>query len=96
METNKEHTLPATDTKLFYSVFSGTIYEVCADEVEVLDEGQIPLISRPKPSCKKCFGRGYDGFDPKRNLYPPCSCFRKHIDPTYVPKNIQVPMEKFA
>ena len=84
------------NTKLFYRVFSGIIYDICADEVDVLDEGQIPLISRPKTSCKKCFGRGYDGFDAKRGLYSVCPCMRKHIDPTYIPKNIQVPIEKFA
>lgn len=84
------------ETKLYYSIFSGIVYEVCADESSVLDDGQIPLISRPKISCKKCYGRGYEGVDPKRNLYLACGCLRKCIDPTYVPKDIQVPMEKFA
>lgn len=84
------------ETKLYYSIFSGLIYEVCADEVSILDDGQIPLTAKPKHNCKKCFGRGYDSFDPKRNIYNACSCLRKVVDPTYVPKNIQVPIEKYA
>lgn len=99
METNK-HLAVTTgnviDTKLFYSIFSGLVYEVPADEVAVLDEGQIPLISRPKPSCNKCYGRGFESFDPKRSIYSACRCLRKCIDPAYTPKDIQIPIEKFA
>jgi hypothetical protein len=84
------------ETKLYYSVFSGTIYEVCADEVKNLDAGQIPLTARPKASCKKCFGRGYVAKDPKRGLHYMCACTQKVVAPDFVPQNIQVPMEKFA
>lgn len=30
-------------------------------------------------SCKKCYGRGYDGFMPKQNIFHFCSCFTGHI-----------------
>jgi hypothetical protein len=82
-------------TKLYYSIFSGIIYEICADEVAILDAGQIPLIARPKRSCNKCYGRGYESRDPARGLYYMCSCMRKIVAPDYVPQNVQVPMEKF-
>lgn len=81
-------------TKLFYSVFSGIIYDVCEDEVANLDNGQIPLIAKPKASCKRCYGRGYAAKDPARGLYYMCTCMSKVVDPSYTPQNIQVPIEK--
>lgn len=84
------------NTNLFYSLFSGTIYEVCSDEIPTLDDGQLPLASRPKTSCKQCYGRGYDSYDSKRSVYNVCPCMRKHVDPEYVPRTVQTPIEKFA
>jgi hypothetical protein len=86
----------AVNTNFFYSVFSGIIYEVCSDEIPVLDDGQVPLISKPSTSCKHCYGRGYDVHDKKRGIYCVCRCMKKHIDPEYIPKSVQTPIEKFA
>ena len=84
------------ETKIYYSIFSGIVYEVCADEVAVLDDGQVPLTAMPSKSCRKCYGRGFVTHDVKRGIYNACNCLRKHVDPNYKPKEIQVPIEKFA
>ena len=47
----------------FYSLLSGEIYEVGRDELENLDQFQVPVKEMPSQSCKKCYGRGYIGFD---------------------------------
>jgi len=76
--------------KIFYSVFSGTIYSVYDQEEKNLDEGQIPLKSKPSHSCRVCFGRGYSHFDKEKGIYPICKCLRKHIQDGYKPTQIRV------
>lgn len=76
--------------KIFYSVFSGLIYEVFDAEVNNLDEGQIPLKKKPHHSCKKCYGRGFSQFDRDRNIYLLCSCMKKCIEDGYTPKEIKL------
>jgi hypothetical protein len=71
-------------TKLIYSVFSGTYYEVLEKDIKLLDIGQLPLIARPSFSCKKCNGRGYVGRDIKTYAYEVCNCVRKKIDFDYL------------
>lgn len=83
------------ESKTFFSIFSGTIYELPIDFVNSVDEGQFPLVTKPKNTCR-CYGRGYESFDAKQNTYNMCSCMRKCIDPLFVPKEIRVPIEKFA
>jgi hypothetical protein len=67
-------------TKLIYSVFSGTYYDVLEKDVKLLDVGQIPLKKKPPTSCKKCYGRGYLGRDKNTYAYDICNCIRKCID----------------
>lgn len=70
--------------KIFFSLFSGQVYELPEDEVLSADEGQIPLLNNPKPNCKKCYGRGYTDKDHHRNTYTPCKCIIKNLDrPAY-------------
>jgi hypothetical protein len=66
--------------KIFFSLFSGQVYEIPEDEVLTLDEGQIPLTHGPKPNCPKCYGRGFRDKDHLRNTYSPCRCIIKNID----------------
>lgn len=75
--------------KLFYSIFSGTIYEVFDSEVVNLDEGQIPLKKRPQSSCK-CFGRGYEYHDKEKGIYPICRCMRKCVVDGYKPTQVRI------
>ena len=76
--------------KIFYSIFSGIIYNVYDCEVINLDEGQIPLIGKPSCNCKKCFGRGYSNYDTTSGIYPVCKCMIKYIDPEYKPTDINL------
>ena len=71
-------------TKLIYSVFSGTYYDVLEKDVKNLDIGQIPLTSKPNQNCKKCLGRGHIGKDQKTYAYNICNCIRKKIDFEYI------------
>lgn len=67
--------------KLFLSIISGEIYEIDEDEIKNLDAYQIPLKQRPNSSCKKCYGRGYIGFNIITKSYELCRrCGRKIID----------------
>jgi hypothetical protein len=80
-------------TKLIFSVFSGTYYDVLEKDVKLLDIGQIPLTGYPSKSCKHCNGRGYVGRDTKTYAYEICNCVRKKIDFEYIktlmPDNIK-------
>jgi len=71
-------------TKLIYSVFSGTFYEILEKDVKLLDIGQIPLTGKPSNSCKKCNGRGHVGRDTKTYAHEICNCIRKKIDFEYL------------
>lgn len=65
---------------LYFSIFGGYIYESDKDEEKILDAFQIPLVSRPKSTCK-CKGRFHVGFDTKTKHFIVCSkCARKCID----------------
>ena len=66
--------------KLYYSLLSGDIYEIGVEEIDNLDDFQIPLTAPPKSSCKKCYGRGYIGYDAMKKYYPMCRCIVKNID----------------
>jgi RNA processing factor Prp31 len=69
------------ELKLFYSLISGEIYTVEADEVDNLDQYQIPLLQRPKDNCKKCYGRMYIGRDVHKDIYIIChKCAKKCVD----------------
>lgn len=67
--------------KLYFSLFSGELYEVDAKEVGSLDAFQIPLVRRPSTSCKKCHGRFYEGYLVNLKHYQICTkCAKKIID----------------
>jgi hypothetical protein len=67
-------------TKLIYSVFSGTYYDVLEKDVKLLNVGQLPLKDKPSNSCKKCYGRGHLGKEQFTYAYAICNCVRKKID----------------
>jgi hypothetical protein len=67
--------------QLMFSLLTGDMYEIEIDEYKNMDKYQIPLISRPSSSCKKCYGRMYSGKNLTMNIYIPCSrCMNKCID----------------
>ena len=65
---------------LYYSLLSGDVYEIDADEVGNLDEFQIQLTAPPKSNCDVCYGRGHIGYDVLKKYYPMCRCIMKKID----------------
>lgn len=82
-------------TKLIYSVFSGTYYDVLEKDVKLLNFGQIPLKKQPPQSCKKCYGRGHVGREQKTFAYEICNCIRKNVDfdllKSIMPQEIDIP-----
>lgn len=65
---------------LYYNLSTGEVSEVDIDKLLDLDDFQIPISKKPKPSCKNCHGRGYIGYDNIKKYYPMCRCILKHID----------------
>lgn len=78
-------------SKLIYSVFSGTFYQICEDDISLLDMGQLPLLNKPKNNCKKCLNKGHLGRDINNFSYTVCNCIRKVIDLNLIKKNIPNP-----
>jgi len=76
------------DLKLYFSLTTGDLYYVEADEIKNLDEAQVPLIQKPNPRCHKCFGRFYTGRHHKMSegkwvpdYYQMCpNCLKKCVD----------------
>ncbi len=65
--------------KLYFSLFSGDIYEL--DELEKTDAFQLPLLQPPDKNCKKCFGRFHTGYNTTTKHYNICTkCGRSCID----------------
>lgn len=62
-----------------YSIYSGIFYSVNEEEFSLLDDGQLPLVKQPS-ACKKCYSRGYVGFNVDKNMYTPCACVHKVTD----------------
>jgi hypothetical protein len=73
-------------TKLIYSAFSGTYYNILEEDITLLDVGQIPLKKSPPSSCKKCHGRGHLGRDKNTYAYHICNCIRKNVDFDFIKK----------
>lgn len=63
-----------------FSIFSGTFYDLLETDLNLMDEGQLPLIKNPSSSCKKCYGRGHIGRDAQNYGFIPCMCVRKVIN----------------
>ena len=66
-----------------FSIYSGLLYSVGEEEFSLLDDGQIPLTKKPS-NCKKCYSRGYIGFNVDKVMYMPCTCIHKVTDSSRV------------
>ena len=76
-ENNNE----VSELQLFISQVSGEIYSIEKDEIDNVDEFQIPLTKRPDSSCNRCYGRGYSGRRVDSGVLVLCMrCLRKCID----------------
>jgi hypothetical protein len=71
----------SSELKRFFSLLSGEIYQVEEDEIENLDQYQIPLLKSPPSNCKKCYGRMHIGYNQKLKIYEMCrKCVNKCVD----------------
>lgn len=68
--------------KKYISIISGICYEILEDEIDLLDNSQIPLKEFPKVNCKHCNGRGHTTKDKTTDVYILCRCMlnRTEID----------------
>lgn len=65
---------------LYFSIFSGDIYEILPEDEKCLDSFQIPLKERPK-GCRKCQGCFYLHYSLTNKQYVICpKCAKKYID----------------
>ena len=75
----------------YISLISGMSYCLPENMCDNVDKYQIKLTQKPKGNCKKCFGRGYSGFDQKLQIYMLCNCIKKIVDPNQPEITIETP-----
>jgi hypothetical protein len=63
-----------------FSAFSGKYYKMLKEDVNLLEDGQLPLTKKPDNNCKKCYGRGHIGQNTHNFTYELCSCVHNRID----------------
>ncbi len=78
------------------SIVTGDIFTIEEDDIKTLYNYQIPLKKKPSHSCKKCFGRGYNGIDPKNGLHYLCYCIEKCFLPDYKLKPLMIEMPRLT
>lgn len=87
----------ATSRQLMFSMITGDIYEIEADELKIMDKYQIPLVKKPSPSCRKCYGRMYSDYNSTLKLYTPCSkCVNRCVDFSKYQEDVEIETFKNA
>ena len=90
-----ENTTPAR--QIMFSMITGDIYEIEADELKNMDKYQIPLKMRPSGSCRKCYGRMYSDFNRTLKIYTPCSkCVNRCVDFDKYKEEVEIETAKNA
>jgi len=74
-----------------FSIITGQVFPIQEDDKPLLYSYQIPLTTKPKSNCKKCYGRGYTGIDSKTKFHIMCTCTSKHILAGFDTSNISIP-----
>lgn len=64
----------------YYSLVTGRVEKILADEIKLLEVYQIPLKKKPQSTCKKCYGKRYSRYDTFNKAYIPCNCVKKVAD----------------
>ena len=73
-----------------YSIYTGIIYDIDESSYNLLDDGQIPLLSNFK-ACKKCYEKGYTSFSITSYIYIPCKCVKnKFIDKVKIQQKLNL------
>jgi hypothetical protein len=78
------------------SIVTGEIFTIEESDVKLLYNYQIPLKTRPKGNCKKCYGRGYVGTDSSTKLYLLCPCITKCTIDGYSSREITIEMPRYS
>lgn len=76
------------------SIVTGEIFKIEKEDLKILYNYQIPLKSKPKGSCKKCYGRGYTSRDPKNGLHLLCRCISKCTMDGYNSSSLTIEMPR--
>ena len=67
--------------QLLFSLITGDMYTIDADEFKNMDKYQIPLLKKPSEGCPRCFGRMHDGYNETIKAYVLCKkCVNKCVD----------------
>lgn len=79
-----------------FSLVTGEIFKTTQDELGLLYPYQIPLIDRPKKSCKQCYGRGYISINKSNGIYNMCTCLQKILLPNFDVSKVRVYLPRSA
>ena len=64
----------------YMCLLSGIKYRLPESMTKNLDRHQLKLIKAPPDNCKKCYGRGYIGYNTTLQIYSPCKCVKNLVD----------------
>jgi hypothetical protein len=79
-----------------FSVITGEVYPIQQEDIPTLFNYQILITQVPRPSCKKCYGRGYAFREEKTGFYQMCSCIGTKIHPSVDIQNIKIEMPRIG
>lgn len=77
------------------SIVTGEIFPIEEADVKLLFSYQIPLKTKPKSGCKKCYGRGYISIDSQTKLHHLCSCTTKCVADNYHAHALTIEMPRY-
>jgi hypothetical protein len=77
----------------YISLLSGLKYSLPEKMCENIDKYQIRLTALPKDKCKKCYGRGYTGYDNNLQIFVMCNCVKNHSHPDLTDITIETPRQ---
>lgn len=77
----------------YISLLSGLKYSLPENMCNNLDKYQIRLVELPKDKCKKCYGRGYTGYDNNLKIFVLCNCVKKNSHPDSKEIMIETPRQ---
>lgn len=73
--------------QLWISLLTGKITETETGIKKGKEEYEVPISHGPKPSCKKCHGRGFFGKHVNPDYYMICSCLKSAIQYDLIEKD---------
>ena len=77
------------------SIVTGETFKIEQEDLPLLYNHQIPLKSKPKSNCKRCYGRGFTGIDDRNKLHILCSCISKCLADGYTPSKLTIELPRY-